>query len=270
MSSKVVARRSNIHGTGVFARQDIKRGERIIEYKGLRRSHEDVDGDDAGDAESGHTFLFTLNEDWVIDGSHNGNVAKWINFSCRPNAEAVLEETEGKDRRRDRVFIEARRAISAGDELTYDYNITLDVPHTARLKKIWECRCGAKSCRGTMLKLKTPKKVAAKKAAVKKAAVKKTASKKTPAKKVAVRTTALKKTPAKKVAVRKTALKKTPAKKTAVTKIASKTGTARKIAVKTIGRKLALKAPAAKTSTGRTATKKAPVRKAPARKSAPR
>ena len=255
MSSKVVARRSNIHGTGVFARQDIKRGERIIEYKGLRRSHEDVDGDDAGDAESGHTFLFTLNEDWVIDGSHNGNVAKWINFSCRPNAEAVLEETEGKDRRRDRVFIEARRAISAGDELTYDYNITLDVPHTARLKKIWECRCGAKSCRGTMLKLKTPKKVAAKKAAVKKAAVKKTASKKTPAKKVAVR---------------KTALKKTPAKKTAVTKIASKTGTARKIAVKTIGRKLALKAPAAKTSTGRTATKKAPVRKAPARKSAPR
>ena len=254
MSSKVVARRSNIHGTGVFARQDIKRGERIIEYKGLRRSHEDVDGDDAGDAESGHTFLFTLNEDWVIDGSHNGNVAKWINFSCRPNAEAVLEETEGKDRRRDRVFIEARRAISAGDELTYDYNITLDVPHTARLKKIWECRCGAKSCRGTMLKLKTPKKVAAKKAAVKKAAVKKTASKKTPAKKVAVRTAAL---------------KKTPAKKTAVTKIASKTGTARKIAVKTIGRKLALKAPAAKTSTGRTATKKAPVRKAPARKSAP-
>lgn len=174
MSSKVVARRSNIHGTGVFARQDMKRGERIIEYKGLRRSHDDVDADDAGDAESGHTFLFTLNEEWVIDGNHRGNVAKWINFSCSPNAEAVLEETEGKDRRRDRVFIEARRAIKAGDELTYDYNITLDVPHTARMKKIWECRCGAKTCRGTMLKLKAPaKKAVVKKVAAKKASVKK-------------------------------------------------------------------------------------------------
>ena len=48
-------------------------------------------------------------------------------------------------------WIEATRAIKPGEELIYDYGIVLDEPHTARLKKIWACRCGAKNCRGTML-----------------------------------------------------------------------------------------------------------------------
>ena len=49
-------------------------------------------------------------------------------------------------------LIEAIRAIKTGEELTYDYGITLDEPQTARLKKIWACRCGAKTCNGTMPK----------------------------------------------------------------------------------------------------------------------
>ena len=154
MPRKVVARKSAIHGNGVFALAPIAKGERIIEYKGQRRTHAQVDAGDSGGVESGHTFLFTLNDDYVIDANYGGNTARWINHSCNPNCEAVLEENEGTDRRKDRVFIEARRAIKAGEELTYDYGITLDEPHTARLKKIWECRCGSKNCTGTMLKPK--------------------------------------------------------------------------------------------------------------------
>ena len=56
------------------------------------------------------------------------------------------------------MFIESTRAIKPGEELTYNYGITLDEAHTARMKKIWECRCGAKSCSGTMLQPKTPRK----------------------------------------------------------------------------------------------------------------
>lgn len=161
MPRKIVARRSAIHGNGVFALQAIAKGERIIEYKGRRRTHAEVDAGETGDAESGHTFLFTLNDEYVIDGNHESGVARWINHGCAPNCEAVMEEDDGDDRRRDRVFIEATRAIKPGAELTYDYGITLDEAHTARMKKIWECRCGSKKCTGTMLKPKRPVKKAA-------------------------------------------------------------------------------------------------------------
>lgn len=154
MPRKIVARRSAIHGNGVFAIAPIAKGERIIEYKGRRRTHAEVDAGDSGAVESGHTFLFTLNDEYVIDANFEGNIARWINHSCDPNCEAVIEEHEGEDRRKDRVFIEAIRAIRPGEELTYDYGITLDEPHTPRLKKIWACRCGAKNCTGTMLKPK--------------------------------------------------------------------------------------------------------------------
>lgn len=163
MPRKIAARKSQIHGNGVFALMPIARGERIIEYKGKRRTHADVDAGDSGDADSGHTFLFTLNDEYVIDANFAGNTARWINHSCRPNCEAVLEENE-KDPKKSKVFIEARRAIKAGDELTYDYGITLDEPHTARLKKIWACRCGAPNCSGTMLKPKVPARKPAKSA----------------------------------------------------------------------------------------------------------
>lgn len=165
MPSKVVARRSAIHGTGVFATTDIAKGERIIEYKGMRRTHEDVDHSDVGAAESGHTFLFTLNDEYVIDGDIDGGVARWINHGCSPNCEAVLIEHPGDDRRRDRIFIEAKKPIRAGQELTYDYGITLGEPHTPRMKKIWACLCGARNCTGTMLKPKRPAKAASAKSA---------------------------------------------------------------------------------------------------------
>ena len=180
MPRKIVARRSAIHGNGVFAVAPIAKGERIVEYKGRRRTHEEVDNDVTGDPDSGHTFLFTLNDEYVIDANYEGGVARWINHSCSPNCEAVLEEADGDDRTKDRVFIEAIRDIKPGQELSYNYGITLEEKHTPELKKIWECRCGSRNCTGTLLQPKTPKKKAskAKKAASKKASSKKAAGKK--------------------------------------------------------------------------------------------
>jgi hypothetical protein len=185
MPSKIVARRSAIHGTGVFATAPIAKGERIIEYRGQRRTHDDVDAGDEGSADSGHTFLFTLNDEYVIDGARRGNVAKWINHSCSPTCDSIIEEADGDDRTKDREFIEAKKAIKAGEELTYNYGITLGEPHTAALKKIWGCRCGARNCTGTMLQPKR-KAVAAKKPVVKKTA-KKVMAKKAMAKKAGTR-----------------------------------------------------------------------------------
>lgn len=153
MPKKIITRKSAIHGNGVFAARLLEKGERLIEYKGRRRTHDEVDAGDSGDIESGHTFLFTLDENWVIDANFEGNAARWINHSCAPNCEAVLiEDTD--EPTRSRVFIEAIRSIDPGEELTYDYGIILAERHTARLKAIWACRCGASTCTGTMLKPK--------------------------------------------------------------------------------------------------------------------
>jgi len=154
MPRKIVARKSPIHGNGVFAVAPIRKGERVIEYKGRRRTHKDVDNDVGGDVDSGHTFLFTLNDDWVIDASYEGNDARWINHSCDPSCEAVIDEDDDGDSRKDRVFIEAIRDIAPGEELSYNYGITLGERHTPKLKKIWACLCGSPKCTGTMLQPK--------------------------------------------------------------------------------------------------------------------
>ena len=92
---------------------------------------------------SAHTMLMAADENIVIDATRRGSAARWINHSCAPNCEAI--EDEG------RVFIEARRAIRAGEELGYDYALIVEERHTAKLKREHACQCGARSCRGTLL-----------------------------------------------------------------------------------------------------------------------
>ena len=45
------------------------------------------------------------------------------------------------------------RDIRTGEELSYDYSLTIEERLTPTLRKNYECRCGAKNCRGTMLGL---------------------------------------------------------------------------------------------------------------------
>jgi len=154
MTRRIIRRTSPIHGNGVFAAQELDKGIRVIEYRGRRLTHTQANRMYANDTDSGHTFLFTLNEKYLIDGGDGGNDARWINHSCAPNCQAWVVESKRGDKLRDRVVIETRRAIRKGEELTYDYGITLEERQTPRLKKIWACKCGARKCTGTMLKPK--------------------------------------------------------------------------------------------------------------------
>jgi SET domain-containing protein len=137
-------RRSSVHGKGVFAVAPIRAGERIIEYKGevitwaeaLRRHPHDP-------SDPHHTFYFHIDDGHVIDAKYGGNAARWINHACNPNCEA--DEVDG------RVFIKALRDIAPGEELFYDYRLVIDERYTPKLKKQYECRCGAPNCRRTML-----------------------------------------------------------------------------------------------------------------------
>lgn len=137
-------RASQIHGKGVYAAVALVRGALIIEYKGQR-----IDWDTALErhphdpAQPNHTFYFSLEGGDVIDANVRGNAARWINHSCAPNCEA--REIDG------RVFIHAKRAIKAGEELFYDYGLVLDEPYTEQLRRDYQCLCGSKQCRGMML-----------------------------------------------------------------------------------------------------------------------
>jgi uncharacterized protein len=137
-------RKSGVHGKGAFALRRIKKGERLVEYLGDRVTHEEADlRYEDHDENDNHTFLFIVDKKIVIDAGVGGNDARFINHSCDPNCESVIEKR--------RVFIEAIRDIEPGDELGYDYQIGRERSDPPNVDEIYACRCGAAKCRGTML-----------------------------------------------------------------------------------------------------------------------
>ncbi|HEU4621168.1 MAG TPA: SET domain-containing protein-lysine N-methyltransferase [Burkholderiaceae bacterium] len=146
---KIAVRSSKIHGKGVFALVDIPKKTFIIEYKGERIDWQEALRRHPHDPQNpNHTFYFDIDNNMVIDGRLKGNSAKWINHSCSPNCQAEQEEIDGKQR----VFIYAKRNIAAGEELNYDYGLTIDEKITKKLEREYKCLCGSKKCRGTLLR----------------------------------------------------------------------------------------------------------------------
>jgi len=136
---------SPIHGRGVFATRTIRKGDDIIEYRGRRITADEADNLPDSDPDNPfHTFLFELNDGRVIDAGVRGNAARWINHSCQPNC-VPYENDEG------RVFIEAKRSIRAGEELSYDYKLNVPGRRTKRMLANYACRCGSARCRGSMI-----------------------------------------------------------------------------------------------------------------------
>lgn len=137
-------RRSSIQGRGAFATRRIRRGQRIIEYAGERVTPEEGDRRYVeGGMRRHHTFLFTLDEGTLIDGRRGGNASRYINHSCDPNCEAIIEDG--------RIYIHASRNIQPGVELTYDYQYERTEAHTEEDERFYACRCGSPKCRGTIL-----------------------------------------------------------------------------------------------------------------------
>ena len=112
-------------GLGLFATKPIKKGERIIRYFGpLLDSRKDDDFVE-------NKYLFALNSRWTIDGSGRKNIARYINHSCKPNAESDVRPRERQ------VFIRAIKNIEEGEEINYDYG---EEYFDAYLKPIG-CKC---------------------------------------------------------------------------------------------------------------------------------
>ena len=136
--------KSPIQGLGAFATQRIRSGTRLIEYAGERLTPAEADARyPEGTDERHHTYLFAIDDDIVIDAAVNGNDARFINHSCDPNCDAVIEDS--------RIWIETIRDVEPGEELAYDYAYILEERHSPAAKRKFPCNCGADKCRGTIL-----------------------------------------------------------------------------------------------------------------------
>lgn len=134
----LVVKGSRIHGRGVFATGHVKRAVRLVEYMGQRERWSTF-----SDQKSAYVWLMYTNNGFVIDPRINGNLARFINHSCKPNCKAVLIEK--------RVFIETLRKIQADEEITLDYSVSLGRKPTRKDLLRFQCICDSSNCRGTLL-----------------------------------------------------------------------------------------------------------------------
>jgi hypothetical protein len=110
MTARTVRVGRSSAGLGLFAAKPIARRAYIITYRGKR-----IPTDQAHNREWrwGAKYMFEVNLKWTIDGSSRRNLGRYVNHSCRPNAEPVL--------RAGQIVFVALRAIAPGDEITFDY-----------------------------------------------------------------------------------------------------------------------------------------------------
>ena len=97
-------------GLGLFATRPIARSAYIVSYRGRRIATREAH---ARERRGRAKYMFEINRQWAIDGSARSNLGRYINHSCRPNAEARL--------RKGRIVFVALRAIAPGEEITLDY-----------------------------------------------------------------------------------------------------------------------------------------------------
>jgi SET domain-containing protein len=115
-----------LDGFGLFAMENIEKGEKIVEYIGNI-----LLGDAAVNAKE-NMYLFEVNKNKTIDGSVRWNTARYINHSCAGNAESEI--------RKGRVYVVSTKNIKEGEEIVYDYGEIFFKEYIAPKG----CRCTAK------------------------------------------------------------------------------------------------------------------------------
>ncbi|KAK6160903.1 hypothetical protein DH2020_004284 [Rehmannia glutinosa] len=127
--------RSKIHDWGLVALESIEAEDFVIEYVGelIRPRISDIRERQYEKMGIGSSYLFRLDDGYVVDATKRGGIARFINHSCEPNCYTKVISVEGQKK----IFIYAKRHISAGEELSYNYKFPLEE------KKI-PCNCGSR------------------------------------------------------------------------------------------------------------------------------
>ena len=131
-------KKSKIDKNGLYASCNIKKGTKIIEYKGKIISVNKSKTDPKFDNEKA-IYLFNINKRFDLDGDFKFNIARLINHSCNPNCEVFGEGLK--------VWVYAMKDIRKGDELSYDYGFSYDENF-----RQFPCNCRSKKCVGYIVR----------------------------------------------------------------------------------------------------------------------
>jgi len=148
----ITIKNSKVHNKGIFAKKDVKKGTKLIEYVGEIVTKEEGTSRAVKqyslarkNKELGSVYVFELNKKYDLDGNFKYNVARFINHSCSPNCRFTIKKN--------RIWIIAKKNIKKGEELNYDYGYDLEDYKSHR------CKCGSKNCIGYIVATEHRKKL---------------------------------------------------------------------------------------------------------------